>query len=444
MTPDSPVAALWPDGAGGLTGKRAQKRLASAGIATVDQLRDMDADDLLAIPRSAKGVLAETRRALAANGLHLALDPAPSPASQREAREAGQAAAQRAGRRERARREDDPPVTAEDFAALAADLRTELAEADGETRRRMLAVPRREDPASFQGRPWVWAVVGPAGAAKVTGYTASSIRAYKARAAQERTAGTDTHRTMPAPDKDGKWVIGDLAMWTATRNEEQAAGYAAGPQGHREERRGTSLIPQTRKAAEAIAERDGQVTFLGLARELGVDYRTAVGRAAMAGIESDLALEHAGDEDVSAFLKARLGETRRNLTFGVLIDALHEAGIPALKTQVRRLLPDLRAAARMQAHRPVGTERARGESLHPQGWLYAAQVAEDWGVNPGAISAAIARGDIRVAERSYGRVWTDPARLRARTDRIRTPVDKDHSKARKEPGDAGYGEGQGQ
>ena len=136
ITPDSPVSLLWPDGAGGLTGKRAQKRLAAAGIATVGQLCEMDADDVLAIPRSAKGVLAETRRALTANGLHLALDPAPSPASQREAREAGQAAAQRAGRRERARREDDPPVTAEDFAALAADLRRELAEADGETRHR--------------------------------------------------------------------------------------------------------------------------------------------------------------------------------------------------------------------------------------------------------------------------------------------------------------------
>ena len=311
ITPDSPVSLLWPDGAGGLTGKRAQKRLASAGIATVGQLRDMDADDLLAIPRSAKGVLAETRRALTANGLHLALDPAPSPAQQREAREAGQAAAQRAGRRERARREDDPPVTAEDFAALAADLRRELAEADGETRRLMLAPQRRVQPTSFQGRPWAWTPVGPAGAAKVTGYTASSIRAYKARAAQARAENTDTPRTMPAPDpKDGKWVIGDLAMWVATRNEEQAAGYAAGPQGKREERRGTSLIPQTRKAAEAIAERDGQVTFLGLARELGVDYRTAVGRAAMAGIESDLAQEHAGDADVSAFLKARAGENQ--------------------------------------------------------------------------------------------------------------------------------------
>jgi hypothetical protein len=234
---------------------------------------------------------------------------------------------------------------------------------------------------------------------------------------------------MPAPDKDGKWVIGDLAMWTATRNEEQAAGYAAGPQGKREERRGTSLIPQTRKAAETLAERDGQVTFLGLARELGVDYRTAVGRAAMAGIKSDLAQEHAGDADVSAKLAAELAKTRRNLTFGVLVEALHEAGIPAQKMQVRRLLPGLRATARKQAYRPVDTARVPGESMYSHGLLYVSQVAEDWGVSPGAVTSAIKRGDIRVASRNHGRTWIDPARLRGRADNIRTPVDKDHPKA---------------
>ena len=107
------------------------------------------------------------------------------------------------------------------------------------------------------------------------------------------------------------------------------------------------------------------MTFLGLARELGVDYRTAVGRAAMAGIKSDLAQEHAGDADVSAFLAARLAATRRNLTFRVLVEALHEAGIPAQKTQVRRLLPDLRAAARMQAQRPVGHRAGAGRVTAP-------------------------------------------------------------------------------
>ena len=384
-------------------------------------------------------------------------------------------------------------MTAEDFAALVADLRKELAEADGETRRRMLAVPR-PDPAAYKGRPWVWTPVGAIGASTVTGYKAASLRGYKARAAQARAEGTDTQRTMPAPDADGNWVIGDLAMWMATRDEDRAAAikvsdeiadairagvdavrregtrravpdgvYAAlaqqfgvstalvryiasgrlpasgrtGPYGARDRRREISLIPETRKAAQVIAERDGRVTFTGLADELGIDYRTAVGRAAMAGIKSDLEHEHAGDAEVSAFLKARLAETARHLKEPVLVKLLHEAGIPAQKTQVHRLLPDLRAAVRMQAQRPVGTERARGESLHPRGWLYATQVAQDWGVTVASITAAIGNGDIRVAERSHGRTWIDPARLRARTDRIRTPVDKDHPKARPEPGEPG-------
>ena len=47
-----------------------------------------------------------------------------------------------------------------------------------------------------------------------------------------------------------------------------------------------------------------------------------------------------------------------------------------------------------------------------------------------SITAAIGNGDIRVAERSHGRTWIDASRLRPRTDRIRTPVDKDHPKAR--------------
>lgn len=217
-TPASPVASLWPDSAGGLTGKRAQKRLAAADppVTTVAELTARDRYDILSIPRSGKGVLAEVRRALAASGLSLALDPPPTLTQQQQAREAGQAEAERARKRERAGREDDPPVSAADFAVLVSELRGELA-ADPEQRRRMLAVPRLETPAAFRGKPWAWASVGPAGAAKVTGYSPSSVRAYKSRAERERAAGADTERTMPAP-KDGKWVIGDLAVWIATRN----------------------------------------------------------------------------------------------------------------------------------------------------------------------------------------------------------------------------------
>jgi hypothetical protein len=67
--------------------------------------------------------------------------------------------------------------------------------------------------------------------------------------------------------------------------------------------------------------------------------------------------------------------------------------------------------------------------MYSHGLLYISQVAEDWGVSPGAITSAVKRGDIRVASRNHGRTWIDHARLRGRADNIRTPVDKDHPKA---------------
>jgi hypothetical protein len=73
--------------------------------------------------------------------------------------------------------------------------------------------------------------------------------------------------------------------------------------------------------------------------------------------------------------------------------------------------------------------------MYSHGLLYISQVAEDWGVSPGAITSAIKRGDIRVASRNHGRTWIDPARLRGRADNIRTPVDKDHPKALPETGE---------
>jgi hypothetical protein len=59
-------------------------------------------------------------------------------------------------------------------------------------------------------------------------------------------------------------------------------------------------------------------------------------------------------------------------------------------------------------------------------------------VNPGAITEAIRRGYIHVEERSHGRTWIDPARLRARKDGWRIPVDVGCRFAALQPGDPGY------
>jgi hypothetical protein len=322
----------------------------------------------------------------------------------------------------------------------------------------------------------------------MTGYSDATIRGYKARAAREHAAGTATARTMPAPGNGDwarpQWAVGDLALWVATRNEGQArdiivgdetaakiladveAGRLASPTGKlpwgarkaiarqygvnddlvaklaggevagqgrtgavggRLQRRDAELLPEATRATAAVAAREGSVSYLALAEEMGVDYRTA----------SSLARELAADETVSAQLAGLLAETQRYQSWPILLGKVQEAGIPATERQVRRLLPDLRAAETHRARYP--SSRVRGGSVHPSGYLCARELAEDWEVSDHVIMGARKRGELKVAERSYGRVWYDPKRLRARKDRRRGPVDVGHPVARLEPGDEGYG-----
>jgi hypothetical protein len=381
-----------------------------------------------------------------------------------------------------------PEASPEDFAALVKDLRAELDEADKERKRRLLASPRLETPHSFAGRPWAWNVVNAKGAARVTGYAEASIRGLKARADKARAEGTADERAMPEP-VNGKWVVGDLAVWVATKNEGQAAQIALtdeqaaevlaaveaarrpgrrlpnglyaqlgaeygvseslierlalgqvpatgrrGVLGARLERREAGLLPLVR----AVHERDGQVTYRGLVAELGINMRTAMNLCAELGIESAAIQERASDDVVSAFLAGQLARAVRFVKSETLLEAAWDAGIPASSGQVAKLLPDVRAAEARRKHKPGGLERARGESLRADGLLLTVEVAEDWAVSGTSVVQARKRGDLRVAKWEKDRPLFDPRRLRARKDRRRTPVDVSHPMARLEPGDPGY------
>lgn len=374
---DFPVAALWPDGEGGLTGYRALQRLQDAGITTIGELLDTDAEDILLIPRAGEGVLTEVRRALTARGLALKGDPSPFPEAIREALRIGRERAARHQERGQApeqAEEENLTVTREDFTSLVAAVRAireHTPAGDSDRLRARLNVLRR-------AHPWAASRVGPETASAVTGYSPTTIRAYTARAKHDHDYDTVTSRTMPLPE-NGTWNLWDLAVWVAGRNDRQAAGYQAGPAKQREARR-------------------------------------------------------LDDEEVSEFLLRELTSTRRYLTQAKLRDALRKAGYPAPAEQIRRLLPALRtAAAKGHAAQHRTRDRDRGESLHPRGWLSAVEVAEDWGITPAAVSRAIRRGDIKVAERANGRTWIDPARLRSRTDALATPVDLTHPKAGTDP-----------
>lgn len=488
ITPDSPVTALWRDYSGGLNGARARARLKFAGVAAVGELIAMDADDIRAIPRAGDSVLAEVRLALTLSGLHLAGDPAPSRLDIGEARRIAKAAPGPLPRPPRQGPEPPPPVGREEFTALVNDIRAELEQADKDRRRQLLAVTRLETPAAFTGRPWVWHLAGPEGTETVTGYSQASIRRYAARSAREHAAGTATHRTMPAP-RHGRWAIGDLAMWVATRNEGQAAGLILtdedaariraeadavrhpvtgrlprrfildqaarygvswelisklvrgalpaegrlGVTGARDVRR-SGLIPQV----AALYGREGRITRRMVMGALDIpDHRTALRLIREAGLEEEA--RRAEDEDVAAFAAARIARERRHVPAAELLAAAAEAGLPANITQIRRIMPGVRAAEARRRHKPSGgLERARGESLRADGLLYGAEVAEDWAVSQGAVTKAVERGELRVAKTEKGRRLYDPARLRVRADKRRTPVDKDHELARKEPGDEGY------
>lgn len=502
IRPDTPVAVLWPPGQDSYNGGRARSRLEAVNVTTVGQLCAMTAEDVTDIPRAGKTVLAEIRRALAANGLHLAGERAPSLAAVQAAIEQGQVKAARKTEREGRRREEPAPASRDDFTALVKDLRGELT--DPAWRKILLTVPRAEHPRAFTGRPWAWRTVGPQGVSAVTGYSAVSVRRYRALARTQHAGGTADHRTMPLPDPKGRWVIGDLALWLATRNEAQAATIVVDDEKAAEilaginAARGAGRVqaetyaailadlqaaPRTaagrlrRGEREGIAERHGVPGWLvALIASGRITPGTGAGRlprrarktiAREYGVSEELIRDlaagkvpgkdrkgpnrarrenpkiRADDDEVAAFLAARIARTSKHVPGAVLLAEARAAGLPAATHQLRRLLPGIRAAEARRRRRPTGPQRARGESLRSDGLLYAGEVTADWAITRQALAKATSRGDVRIAGMDGRRLLYDGGRLRPRKDGRRTPVDKDHPLARLEPGDEGYDEWDG-
>ena len=137
----------------------------------------------------------------------------------------------------------------------------------------------------------------------------------------------------------------------------------------------------TRAAAAAVRERWGHVTFSALAAELGVEYETAVTLAARARVRSALEEEQAADERVSAFISAHLAETRRYQANAVLLRALHAGRDTGARGSGEPACPAARAG-RSAPRSPADGSRAGTGASHctREGWLYATQVARLWGV----------------------------------------------------------------
>lgn len=442
IRPDSPVAVLWSPDQDSYNSGRARSRLEAAAVTTVGQLCAMTAEDVTDIPRAGKTVLAEIRRALTANGLHLAGERPPSRAAVKAAAKAGQAeAARKAARLDLIPKEPPLSVSPEAFAALVAIIRSELdlaAAADPREYARLTAVPRKADPEAFRLHPWTQRTVGQTRLAELTGYSAVSIRRYFAQA---RAAGKSaTVRTMPLPGRDGRWVIGDLALWMATRNEGQARQIIV------DDEQAAAILADIRAAPRSAAGTDrlrwGQRKEI--ARRHGVSEelvgKLAAGNVPLTGRKGAVAERgiRTDRDELRDFLVTRVAETYPEVNAEKLLGEAREAGLPTTARLVALLLPGIRAAEARKHKRPSGIERVRGESMRPDGLLYASEVAADWAIAPSALTHARERGDIQVAGWDGKRPLYDPARLRARKDRRRTPVDVSHPLARLEPGDEGY------
>ena len=329
------------------------------------------------------------------------------------------------------------PITREAFAALVSDLRGELAGVDEKRRAALFKVPRRAVPEAWRGRDWAKDYVGVAGVMELTGYARNTVVLYNRQARAARAKGETTitynfggpphqRRLMPPPLGEGRqqqWMIGELALWVAVRDDRQATSTSTGPSpGSREE-----LITKV----QDMYERDGTITADGITRELDLKPggRVAAQLIHDAGLESASPNAHSAARE-QILDAARIAVSRCGAGAGVseVTAVLVQAGV---KAGPKRIRPEL-ARARLERIRAAAEPAADGqgaelESLRTDGLVTGTQIARAFGVTPGAVTKAQQLGNIRPATwEPFGkglRALYDPRRLTVRADGGSGPVD---------------------
>jgi hypothetical protein len=263
----------------------------------------------------------------------------------------------------------------EDFAALVADLRAELASASRLERKAVMSGARR--PACFTGRPWTETPVLLTAAAELTGYSLWTLKSY--------ASPSVTSPGFPPPVTGSKtrwrrWAVGAIAVWYAARDPASSPltgkHYRPPPPPHRE--------PACKRPR----------------REATIAFWAAL-IAADPSIRRDAALAAARD-----------------------------AGLRVPRHSHLRWLDKARAAA---------TPRilSRFASSRPDGLVTTGEIAEVFRVSRKRVAGAAGRGEIRAIRGPHGRYFSDPSRLRFRScaSSVPVPVDKDHPLAVPLPGD---------
>lgn len=293
------------------------------------------------------------------------------------------------------------PVTPEQFAALVAELRAELAAAS-EARKAgirshmepggSLAPP----PGAFAGRVWTAVTADLHEAATLTGYTWYTLHVYAAPAsARHWPHARFPQACIPAREGTGRrWRIGTLAIWAADRDPAVTRPVPVTfprrlPSGKPPAPKDRSAIPWYRSSTRQTARR----------RRAATEFATAL-------VRQDPAL-----------------------TLPALKTAAAQAGI-----QVTRGWPQILDQARAAALPHILARFAP----RADGTVPLTQVAAVFRVSAHTVRVAAGRGEIRAVRDGWPYV-TDPSRLRYRKANGRAtmlpPVDRDHPLAVPLPGD---------
>ena len=312
------------------------------------------------------------------------------------------------------------PVTPDLFAALVADLRAELAAATPEQRAAMLARPRRLKPASFTGRGWVRQRVTLKEAAVLSGRKWTSLRVYVHEAPADRKNGRPEHRIFPPESDLGGWVIGQVALWCATRDERKAAG----------QRRRWPSHERYHAQARAFVERSGgTVTQRALALELGIstgDRRHA--RAILKEIGAAPPRRPTAEEVMPFMREYVANQPDRRATCNDIVAALDAAGLHVWPRRAVTLY--LKAGGRALDRGPSDDDTPGAlESTRWDGMVTPAQIARAYGVAGSTVRQARDMGLIRPVTWQNGRPLYDPDQLTHRRDMRAGPVMKGHKLA---------------
>ncbi len=288
-----------------------------------------------------------------------------------------------------------PPCTPEDFAALVAALRAELAAADRPRRDAILSHQHDSShaplPESFAGRPWTAATMDLRQAAQVTGYSWYTLHGYAVEGPSR--ARWWPHARFPppvTPRQDGagrKYRAGALAIWAADRDPRNGSA---------------NLENFPRRPRNTWKPKD----LSGATWQETWTRKRA--RRITAATEFAAALVRAGPAITLTQAKA----------------AAAQAGVSMHPP--RQVMDAARAAA--LPHVLAGITTA-----DPSGLASAREISDAFGVGCQQVRRAMKHGEIRAVRK--GRFWlADPARLRYRKEAGRrrhapAPVDQDHPAA---------------